>query len=76
MTKKIFSLLIVFTTVLSAHAQLNWSRVKVYGSHAQLQQLGSLGLPVDHGEYKYDTYFMTDLSNEDIAKLDQHGFCI
>ncbi|MBD3636111.1 MAG: immune inhibitor A [Crocinitomicaceae bacterium] len=74
MKKLYLALAAIFIFSLQNWAQLTWSRVKVYGSEQELQQLGDLGLPVDHGEYKKDTYFMTDLSSADIAKLDANGF--
>jgi carboxypeptidase T len=72
--KKLTSLLALILIAQISTAQLSWSRVKVFGTDAQLQQLGQLGLPVDHGEHKKGSHFMTDLSSADIAKLDQHGF--
>ncbi|MEX1001023.1 MAG: M14 family zinc carboxypeptidase [Crocinitomicaceae bacterium] len=55
-------------------AQEKYSRVKIYGNDSQLRQLGALGLPVDHGEYKKDTYFMTDLSASDIEIARNKGY--
>lgn len=72
--KKIYLLLTAVFAVGVSWSQMNWSRVKVFGTHQELQQLGDLGIPVDHGEYKHDTWFMTDLSDEDIALLDANGF--
>jgi carboxypeptidase T len=73
--KKIFSLLLVCAMIsVQSIAQQNWSRVKVYGSQIQLQQLGDLGLPIDHGEYKKDAYLISDLSESDIVLLEENGF--
>ena len=72
--KKITAVLTVLLFTQFSFAQLTWSRVKIYGSDAQLSQLGNLGLPVDHGEYKKNTHFMTDLSSLDIQKLEENGF--
>ena len=74
MKKTILLFLAIFVISFTINAQLTWSRVKVYGSHDKLQEMGDLGLPVDHGEYKYNTFFITDFSNEDIEKLDANGF--
>ena len=67
----LFAILIIS---LSLQAQETYSRVKVFGTHQELQQLGDLGLPVDHGEYKENTWFMTDFSASDIGLLDSAGF--
>lgn len=72
--KNIYSLLIAALCLNISIAQDTWSRVKVFGTDAELSQLGTLGLPIDHGEHKSNTHFMTDLSATDIAKLDAHGF--
>jgi carboxypeptidase T len=72
--KKLTSLIALLLLAQISTAQLSWSRVKIFGTDSELQQLGTLGLPVDHGEYKKNTHFMTDISSEDIALLDQHGF--
>lgn len=69
-----FLLLLLVLFSFPSIAQLQWSRVKVYGNQQELQQLAHLGLPTDHGEYKAGHYFMTDLSNEDIAKLEANGY--
>ncbi|MFT4599896.1 MAG: carboxypeptidase T [Arenicella sp.] len=74
MIKKLTSLIALLLLAQISTAQLSWSRVKIFGTDSELQQLGTLGLPVDHGEYKKNTHFMTDISSEDIALLDQHGF--
>jgi carboxypeptidase T len=72
--KKITAVLTVLLFTQFSFAQISWSRVKVFGTDAQLSQLGALGLPVDHGEYKKNTHFMTDLSSLDIQKLEENGF--
>jgi carboxypeptidase T len=72
--KKITAVLTVLLFTQFSFAQISWSRVKVFGTDAELSQLGALGLPVDHGEYKKNTHFMTDLSSLDIQKLEENGF--
>lgn len=72
--KKLFSLLTLIFVFTALQAQDNWSRVKIYGTESQLAYLGHLGLPVDHGEYKKDHYFITDLSELDIQKLAANSY--
>lgn len=72
--KKLTALLCVALISATAFTQESWSRVKVFGTDAQLRQLGTLGLPVDHGEHKPNHHFVTDLSSSDIQKLDENGF--
>ncbi|UKN00935.1 immune inhibitor A [Paracrocinitomix mangrovi] len=72
--KKISLLLLMLLAIAPVFSQLKWSRVKVFGTNEELRKLGDLGLPVDHGELKQNTWFMTDFSELEIAELDAHNF--
>ncbi len=53
-----------------------YSRAKIYldtNGH-QLGNLAALGLAVDHGEYKKNTYFTSDFSAGEIERAKQAGF--
>ena len=52
----------------------NYSRVKIYADAEGLQKLAELGLPVDHGIYKKNTFFISDFSAEDITVLREQGY--
>lgn len=51
-----------------------YSKVKIYTDNSGLQTLSELGLAVDHGEIKEGTFFICDLSENEIATLNQNGF--
>jgi len=53
-------------------AQLNaqtYSKVKIYTDAAGLQTLAELGLAVDHGDWKHETFFIGDFSESDLEIL-------
>ena len=64
--------LILFITGLNA--QQKYSRVKIFATNAELAQIGQLGLAIDHGERKQNTWLITDLSASEIQKLQANGF--
>jgi len=51
-----------------------YSKVKIYTASEGLQFLAELGVAVDHGLYKKDTHFITDLSEDEIQILQENGF--
>lgn len=51
-----------------------YSRVKIFTDGPGLQRLAELGLPVDHGTYKLNTFFISDFSDADIVKMEENGF--
>ncbi len=55
-------------------SQENYSRVKIYGTDAEINAAGELGVTVDHGQHKHNTWFMTDLSETEIQILIDNGF--
>ncbi len=68
-------LLILSVVVLtSLNAQQKYSKVKIYANHQQLAQIGQLGIAIDHGEIKQNTWYITDLSEQDLLKLQANGF--
>lgn len=61
------------TLFFNAFAQEIYSKVKIYCSNEQLLQLSSAGIDTDHGERKWDTFLITDLSVHEIAEVAQLG---
>lgn len=51
----------------------HYSKVKIYANNQDLVVLSALGLPVDHGVHKQNTYFISDFSDREILILDQSG---
>ncbi|MGV6861986.1 MAG: M14 family zinc carboxypeptidase [Putridiphycobacter sp.] len=72
--KKLILLFTLFGYLLSTNAQEKYSKVKIYATNQQIQQLADLGIPVDHGSRKFDTWLVTDISASDIQKLEANGF--
>lgn len=50
-----------------------YSKVKIYANNAELAQLASMGLAIDHGTRKQDTYYISDFSEQEILVIDQSG---
>jgi PKD repeat protein len=70
---KLFSLLCAFCCVAQIWSQ-DYSRVKINTNAAGLGQLAQLGVAVDHGTYKQNTFFISDFSKEEIAIMEENGF--
>lgn len=66
-------LLITCFTILQAFAQERYSKVKIFCDNEQLAQLSNLGIDVDHGERKWNTFLITDLSESELAQVAQAG---
>jgi len=73
-----YSSLIAFLLLgqVSAQTPQRHHRVKIHTAQIPggLPAVGGLGIAVDHGEIKKDTWLITDLSDLEIAQLSQHGF--
>jgi len=52
----------------------DYSRAKVLTNSQGLQQLAELGIGVDHGTIKQETYFISDFSSEEIQQIRDAGF--
>ncbi len=74
LTMKTILLIVALTAFQLANAQMNYSKVKIFTDNAGLQTLAELGLAVDHGERKQNTFFIGDLSESDIQILNENGF--
>lgn len=71
MKKLILALSILFPIV--GFSQ-KYSRVKINTNEAGLQQLAELGVAVDHGERKRETFFISDFSEYEIEIMENNGF--
>ncbi|MBI1835624.1 MAG: immune inhibitor A [Flavobacteriia bacterium] len=69
-----------FITILSmlifsmALAQDQYSRVKIITDYEGLKLLSSLGIPVDHGIHKENTFLISDFSATQIQTIKNNGF--
>ncbi len=68
------TLLVLFISFGSFVFSQQYSRVKINTDIEGLKQLSELGLPVDHGTYKLNTFFISDFSEYDIQKLIDNNF--
>lgn len=71
--KTILSLVLILTITPFVSAQ-KYSRVKVNANNQELRQIANLGVAVDHGIRKKNTFIITDLSEEEINILDAYGY--
>lgn len=78
MKKLFFVALCIFATLASFAQKQNYSRAKIFldDKDKTLKKLGSLGLAIDHGEHKKNTYFISDFSDQEIAKAQESGFTV
>ena len=67
-------ILLLFISVANFSIAQQYSRVKIFTDGTGLQKLAELGLPVDHGNYKLNTFFISDFSDADIAIMEENGF--
>ena len=51
-----------------------YSKVKIYADANGLQQLAQLGVPVEHGIRKQNTFFISDFSSDEIQTIAENGF--
>lgn len=52
----------------------NYSKVKIYTDRSGLQELAEMGLAVDHGDWKENSFFIGDFSDADIEVLANSAF--
>ena len=70
-------LLTIFSVMsFSLFAQSQYSRVKVDLTERSIKELAELGIETDHGSYARNRYFITDMSDGQIALLQSKGFTI
>jgi carboxypeptidase T len=71
---KIFWFVFLLTYSISSIAQTQlYHKVRIYHGETGFLNLQKLGIPVDHGVQKKNYWFETDLSNDDIQKLQQEN---
>ena len=67
-------LLSVLLFNLNLFAQENYSRAKIWTTNQELSTLSELGIPVDHGTFKNNTFIISDFSETEIAIARENGF--
>ncbi|HIP37404.1 MAG TPA: T9SS type A sorting domain-containing protein [Crocinitomix sp.] len=74
--KKIILVFISIIFINSLMAQQKYSKVKIFANDNELAQIAQLGIAIDHGERKQNTWFITDLSVSEIQILQNNGFTV
>ena len=72
MTKIFILTFLLFTGIVFSQEQ--YSRARIWTDHAGLQELTDLGLAVDHGTIKHNTFVISDFSATSIEKAKAAGF--
>ena len=72
--KKTLSLLAFISLAGLSFGQMKYSKVKIYTDSEGLQQLAELGVAVDHGKVKKNTFFISDFSADEIATMSSNGY--
>lgn len=54
----------------------DYSRAKIYADSRGLQTLAELGIAIDHGTIKRETFFISDFSSAEIAAIRAAGFTV
>ncbi|NBN99665.1 MAG: hypothetical protein EBV19_10575, partial [Flavobacteriia bacterium] len=70
-----FGLILAISTVQAQNTQ-GYSRVKINADAAGLAALSNLGVAVDHGFTKEESYFISDFSEQEIQIMQAHNFNI
>jgi carboxypeptidase T len=72
--KKLATIIAIVGFACASFAQQRYSKVKIFTDSEGLSQLATLGLAVDHGKVKHNTFFISDFSETDIEKMSANGF--
>ncbi len=70
---KLLLSLVVLCGIQLTFAQ-NYSKVKIYTDQEGLQRLAELGVGVDHGTYKQNTFFISDFSEGEVEIMASNGY--
>ena len=70
---KLLTTLIITMSMSVAFSQ-QYSKVKIYADSEGLQKLAELGVPVDHGTRKLNTFLISDFSEQEIDLIASNGF--
>ena len=72
----ILSLSVIFTTATAQKKELfSRARIELDNKHT-IASLAALGLAVDHGEHKKNTFFISDFSESELEQARSAGFKI
>ena len=70
---KHLTFLLILTLFVNALFSQSFSRVRVHATNDQINQLQNLGVCLDHGKHKFNTWIETDVSIEEIKIIKSQG---
>jgi carboxypeptidase T len=73
---KKFTATILLNLVLNLTYSQSYSKCKIFCTDLQLQELNNLGITIDHGIHKKNTFYISDFSSDEIQKIMQNGYQI
>lgn len=68
----LLGLLFLFFIPLVTAQQKQYARVRIQTAETSLQKLNELGITVDHGKHKKNTYFIGEIARDEIRILEQN----
>ncbi len=71
--KKLIPILCGLLLPIVGFTQLNYSRVKIYATNAELAEIRTLGVTIDHGKHKDNYFFVTELSELEVDILEANS---
>lgn len=74
MKKQLLTAIVVLIFTTLSYTQETYSRVKIYGTDAELYQASQLGVTLDHGQHKRDMWFIADIPQSEITILQTNGY--
>lgn len=66
-------LFLINIIAISSFGQERYSKVKIYCTNEQLLQLSNSGIEADHGERKWNTFLITDISESELELISNLG---
>lgn len=72
--KKLSVISFLFLTMAVSAQQAKYNRVKIYTGTDGILQLSKMGIETDHGDFRKGVWLITDLSEQELAKVQQAGF--
>lgn len=72
--KKIYSIIVAVAFTSLAFGQIQYSRVKINTDHEGLERLAELGVTIDHGTHKENTFFISDFADFEIEIMQNNDF--
>jgi hypothetical protein len=72
MFKYLFSILLLVNAALFAQNEI-YHKAKILTGKEGLKKLGALGVCIDHGQVKKNTWFVSDFSQSELTKIKQAG---